>query len=190
MGRPSVRTMRRLATVAAALFASCRGGDRAAAASDSLLHSTDSVAVYDAGVEAFKRKDYASARRFWKHAMELGDHNAESNLGYLLYYGLGGEADSLIGADLWRDAARRGDAEAHVHLARVIADGDAGAGTMLEAYSHAVAAEILAAQSRDDADAAVGRDASALKARIAAKLGSDERALADSQGHGWARGQQ
>ncbi len=44
---------------------------------DRLLRSSDRIAVYDAGVAAYRAKDYALARRFWRQAMTGG--NAEAH---------------------------------------------------------------------------------------------------------------
>jgi TPR repeat protein len=113
-----------------ALLLALGTGCRANAASqsrqglDSLLHSTDAVAVYDAGVDRYRDKDYASARLLWRHAAGLGGREAASNMGFLLYYGLGGAPDSAEAGRFWRAAAKRGDPEAHRHLAQAIWDGD------------------------------------------------------------------
>src|SRR5437763_5595580 len=119
--------------------------DRAAADTKvaQLLRSSDRMAVYDAGVVAYRRKEYPAARRLWRHAAELGDHDAASNLGFLLYYGRGGEADSIAAIAFWRRAMAQGDAEAHRHVAQAILDGEKRLGGLQDAYGHALAAQRL-----------------------------------------------
>jgi TPR repeat protein len=125
--------------IASALFLllvaiGCRRNERQPTGSiAALLHSKDRVAVYDAGVDAYQRKEYGMARELWRHAAELGDHNAASNLGFLLYYGLGGVADSAKAVAYWRTAMAQGDAEAHRHVAQAIQDGDVRLGSEAEA---------------------------------------------------------
>ena len=49
---------------------------------------------YNRGVQAYRTKNYASAREHWAKAItDEHERSAKNNLGYLLYYGLGGEAD-------------------------------------------------------------------------------------------------
>ena len=153
---------------------------------DSLVASTDSVAIYNAGVEAFVAKDYADARVLWRRALELGVPQTRSNLGYLLYYGLGGSADSANGIRLWREAMNEGDAEAHRHVAQAILDGNAELGTLVDAYGHALAARELAKRPVEYAGDQVARDADKLAVRIAEALSPVDRARAEQLGRQWA----
>ena len=170
------------------LFASaCGRDDRPTAESvDAVLHSRDRVAVYDAGVDAYRRKDYGVARELWQRALALGDHNAASNLGFLFYYGLGGAADSARGIAYWRAAMARGDAEAHRHVAQAIVDGDARLGSETEAYGHALAARALALRGPEIAGEGVAADAGVLITRIGSRLSGKAKQAADSLAHLWA----
>jgi len=89
-----------------------------------ILTSTYRVAVYDAGVDAFRAKRYGLARRYWERAIELGDQDACSNLGYLLYYGFGGPPD-LAAAFSHAVAAKRLANAAGAADAAVARDADA-----------------------------------------------------------------
>jgi hypothetical protein len=73
---------------------------------------------YNLGVAAYKAKNYAEARQQWGKAIEQGSVPANSNLGYLLSTGLGGEKDPVLAVKLWRTAAIKGHSEAQLHLAR------------------------------------------------------------------------
>ena len=169
------------------LFApSCwRNDDRSADSTAVLLHSTDRVAVYDAGVDAYRRKEYAAARELWQHAVELGDHNAASNLGFLLYHGWGGAPDSVRAIAYWQAAMAQGDAEAHRHVAQAIMDGDRRLGSESEAYAHALAARVLAPREPEVAGAEVAHDADELVNRIRSRLSVKERQAGDSLAHVW-----
>ena len=165
---------------------SCRhSGGHAADTVAVLLQSRDRVAVYDAGVEAYQRKEYGTARKLWQRAAELGDHNAASNLGFLLYYGLGGAADSVQGIAYWQQAMARGDAEAHRHVAQAIIDGDRSLGSEPEAYGHALAARALALRDSEIAGDGVARDADTLIARIGSRLSVKEKQTGDSLARVW-----
>jgi len=90
---------------------------------------------YSKGVAAYKVKDYAGAREHWSKASEEGYVSALDNLGYLLYYGLGGEADQAQGIQLWRRAALLGHSEAQWHLGQAFEDGEGISQDIVEAYA-------------------------------------------------------
>jgi TPR repeat protein len=71
---------------------------------------------YNRGVDAYRTKDYAAARRHWQKAVEQGDIDAHNNLGYLLYNGLGGEQDPARAVSLWQQASMKGQRESQWHL--------------------------------------------------------------------------
>ena len=48
---------------------------------------------YEKGMFAFEDKNYVEARRQWSSSVNEGEVLALNNLGYLLYYGLGGPAE-------------------------------------------------------------------------------------------------
>jgi TPR repeat protein len=151
-----------------------------------LLRSTDRVAVYDAGVKAYRAKTYPQARRLWQRAAQLGDHDAESNLGFLFYYGLCGAADSVAARAFWKQAMAQGIAEAHRHVAQAILDGDLRLGSIEDAYGHARAAEQLASRPGDLDGRAVARDADELAMRIKPRLSPQQLASGERLGVEWS----
>jgi hypothetical protein len=169
------------------LVLACARAEPAPSTSDAaLMRSGDPAAVHDGGVAAYRAKDYARARRLWRRAADLGDPDAASNLGFLLYHGWGGPADSAGAEALWRGAMARGQAEAHRHAADAGAAGDGRFGGPADAYAHAVAAEVLALRPGARPDSGVARDARELTGRLGARLGPGERALAAGRGRAWA----
>ena len=72
--------------------------------------------AYNLGVNAYQAKNYVVAREQWSKAIEAGDTSALNNLGYLLYFGLGGTPDSTRAVALWKRAATAGHSEAQWHL--------------------------------------------------------------------------
>jgi len=50
---------------------------------------------YNLGVESFRVKDYSNARVHWQAAATQNVRAAHNNLGYLLYYGMGGTPELL-----------------------------------------------------------------------------------------------
>jgi TPR repeat protein len=185
MTRPSLRIQASTFFLILLTFG-CQRKDGAATDSVALLlHSRDRIAVYDAGVDAYRRKEYRTARELWQRALELGDHNAASNLGFLFYYGLGGAADSSRGIAYWQQAMAQGDAEAHRHVAQAIVDGDRRLGSTIEAYGHAVAARALALRASELDGKGVAQDAEILIANIGSGLSSVEKAAGDSLAHLW-----
>lgn len=90
---------------------------------------------YNRGVDAYRAKDYESARALWTPEAAKGNPSAENNLGYLLYYGLGGPRDKARAVSLWRTSALAGHPEAQWHLGVAFADGEALARSAVEAYA-------------------------------------------------------
>jgi len=76
--------------------------------------SADDVQV---GLEAFHRKDYATALRVWAPLADAGDSRAQFNLALLYARGLGVEQDEARAADLYAKAAAQGVTEAQYRLA-------------------------------------------------------------------------
>jgi hypothetical protein len=74
---------------------------------DELLHN---------GIDAYLRRDYATAMRLFRPLAERGDANAQSHLGEMYQYGYGVQRN-LVQAALWyRKAAEQGDAGAQESL--------------------------------------------------------------------------
>ena len=150
------------------------------------LQSTDTVTVYNAGVEAYRAKQYEKARALWRHAADLGDHTAESNLGFLLYHGYGGPPDSGLATEYWRRAMIAQDAEAHRHVAEAILGGDVHLGTAVDAFSHALASSTIASHPGQLAGDQVGRDAKRLVDSLSASLPPSQIGAARVRGMKWA----
>ena len=64
------------------------------------------------GEGALKRKDYATAHRFFRRASRLGNTEAHFRFGEMLYYGRGAETDRYEAENLFQMAAERGHAGA------------------------------------------------------------------------------
>ena len=132
--------------------------------------------AYNRGVAAYKARNYATAREHWSRAVELGDLSALNNLGYLLYYGMGGTEDRPGAIALWRQAATRGHAEAQWHLGHAYEDGTAVPGNVVEAYAwyRCAIASAQATTSDDETAALVAEDARKSLAKLLPKLSSEQ----------------
>jgi hypothetical protein len=106
---------------------------------------------YNKGVDAYRVKDYVSARTHWSEAAAQGDTSALNNLGYLLYFGLGGEPDSTRAISLWKQAAVAGHSEAQWHLGQAFEEGKGLPQNLVEAYAWYRCAVV-------NAESAVGAD--------------------------------
>jgi TPR repeat protein len=72
---------------------------------------------YNKGVDAWRSKNYAEARKQWERSLaEGGPDEALNNLAFLLYNGLGGETDPTKAVELWRKGAALAVSEAQLHL--------------------------------------------------------------------------
>jgi TPR repeat protein len=91
--------------------------------------------AYNLGVDAYRVKDYTSARQHWAKAVEEGENFALNNLGFLLYEGLGGPPDQARAVELWSMAARRGNNESQWHLAQAFEKGKGVAQSLVDAYA-------------------------------------------------------
>lgn len=117
--------------------------------------------AYNKGVAAYRAKDYGQARRHWSRAIDEGEIHALNNLGYLLYYGLGGEADPGRAASLWRKGAAAGHSEAQWHLGRAFTDGKGVDKSDAEAYAWyrcALANAEAAAREEPEIENAIAQD--------------------------------
>jgi len=72
---------------------------------------------YTLGVQAYQNNQLEKARAFWESSAADGNLSASFNLGLLLSKGLGGAADSIRAAELFRRAADAGIAVGQHNLA-------------------------------------------------------------------------
>ena len=72
---------------------------------------------YNAGVTAWKGKDYTEAMKRWSESVLEGNVDAMNNLGYLYFNGLGTKPRVSDAIMLWRAAAYSGQSESQTHLA-------------------------------------------------------------------------
>lgn len=114
---------------------------------------------YNLGVYAYIAKDYATAREHWSRSLKRGPLSTHNNLGYLLYYGLGGPKDQARAFELWSRAAKLGHSEAQRHLGRAYQEGGGVDQSLVEAYAWyrcAIAsAETMAATNSTEAKIAL-----------------------------------
>jgi len=116
---------------------------------------------YNQGVTAYRSKNYADARLHWSRAVDEGEVYALNNLGYLLYYGLGGEADHKRAVALWKKGALAGHSEAQWHLGRAFEDGKGVRQDHTRAYAWyrcALASARAAAKQDPEAESVIARD--------------------------------
>ena len=82
------------------------------------------VRLREAGREAFKKKDYAAAVKYYRQAAEMGDAEAQFLLGNRYYNGQGVNTDRAKALYCYEHAARQGYAEAQVLLGQCYLYGD------------------------------------------------------------------
>ena len=132
---------------------------------------------YNRGVQAYLTKNYASAREHWAKAItDEHERSAKNNLGYLLYYGLGGEADINQAISLWTQAAKAGDRESQWHLGQASEDGKGVAQSAVEAYAwyRSAAAGVPTLSADADLESQIALDARKSLARLLPKLSPAE----------------
>jgi TPR repeat protein len=132
---------------------------------------------YNMGVQAFRIRDYDTARQHWTRAVDAHDLHAYNNLGALLYRGLGGPADAARAVALWTTAAQAGDADSQWHLGQAAEEGQGVARDVIEAYAWYRCA-LVNAQARpsgDDLHAQIARNADHSLARLAPQLTAAQR---------------
>ena len=89
----------------------------------------------DIGAEAYQRKDYDTAIRFYQKSADAGNVTALSNLGYCYYYGRSVPVDKVKAKECWEEAAILGDIAAVYKLGDMYRNGDLPQNL---AYSHAL----------------------------------------------------
>jgi clan AA aspartic protease (TIGR02281 family) len=83
-------------------------------------------ASFKAGMAAFARRDYVTARQEYLEAALDGNPLAQNNLAYLYLHGLGGPVDLSGALDWFARAAELGQANAQCSLADMYETGEAG----------------------------------------------------------------
>ena len=81
-----------------------------------LLWSSVAVADFWAGLEAYKRGDYATAYKEWLPLAEQGHADAQFNLGLMYAKGEGVPQDDAEAVKWYRLAAEQGEARAQTNL--------------------------------------------------------------------------
>jgi hypothetical protein len=114
---------------------------------------------YNLGVDAYRSKDYTSARQHWTSAVGQGETAAMNNLGYLLFFGMGGAPDQARAVSLWTTAARDGQSESQWHLAVALERGEGAGRDLVEAYAWYRCALAGMSAAADDEDSEVMADA-------------------------------
>ena len=143
--------------------------------------AAETESAYNQGVHAYRVKDYAQARLHWARAIEQNVRPAYNNLGYLLYFGLGGAKDQDRAVSLWMIGARRGEREAQWHLAHALEDGKGAPRDIGTAYAwyRCADANFASTPPEDDADTIAMRDIKASIARLIAAMPPEQ--LRDSE---------
>lgn len=135
--------------------------------------------AYNLGVEAWRAKDYAEARRQWQRSLgEGGPDEALNNLAFLLYHGLGGEAEPAKAVELWRKGAALGVSEAQWHLGQAYEAGRGIGRNPVRAYAWyacAVATASKPDQGSESAEREILRQATESLSKLDRTLSADER---------------
>ncbi len=124
--------------------------------------SAISGSAYDDGVDAYRSKNYQLARELWAKAIDSGEISALNNLGYLLYFGLGGERDQARAIGLWKQAASQGHSESQWHLGKAHEDGTAVNKSLIEAYAWyrcSIASAEAPLEGEEKSEAEIAKDA-------------------------------
>lgn len=147
---------------------------------------------YNRGVQAYRIKNYASARQHWHKAVKEGEPSAMNNLGFLLFNALGGPRDQARAVALWTAAAKAGHDESQWHLADALEKGKGAAPDLTEAYAWyrcAVASMQAVAKERgaDEEERAVTADAKNAMIRVLGRLPQDKVAGAEARAREYVR---
>lgn len=89
----------------------------------------------DIGAEAYQRRDYETAIKFYRKSADAGNVVALSNLGYCYYYGRSIPVDKVKAKECWEKAAILGDIAAVYKLGDMYRNGDL---PQNPEYSHAL----------------------------------------------------
>jgi len=87
----------------------------------------DPKAQYNLAVEHWRGecvpKDLSKSRVLWRNTLSDESPESYNNLGFLLYYGYGGDEDHKEAIRLWKQGIEYGSLESMIHLANANLDG-------------------------------------------------------------------
>ena len=149
-----------------ALLLSCAG-----------LSQPSNTSAYNQGVEAWRAKNYAEARRQWTRSLaEGGSDLALNNLAFLLYEGLGGEAQPERAVELWRKGAALSVSEAQWHLGQAYEAGKGVGRDPVQAYAWYLCAVATASlvSGEDSIERAIEADARRSASLVAGRLSASD----------------
>ena len=89
-----------------------------------LLPAAGTAQDFDQGIRAFDAGDYESALREWRPLAELGDADAQRNLGTMYRQGIGVPQDYMEAVRWYRMAAEQGLSDAQVSLGNMYRIGE------------------------------------------------------------------
>jgi TPR repeat protein len=129
LGENAMRACLNAARAAAILLAllGFAAGSAASAQSGTPLLLVQAISPADAnrqGDDAYERKDYAEAMRWYRQAADQGYALGQANVGFLYAKGLGVSQDSAAAVHWYLLAAEQGQIEAQHNLALRYANGD------------------------------------------------------------------
>jgi len=144
--------------------------------------SVTSDSEYNLGVHAYQGKNYEEARVHWERAVVSGVVLAENNLGYLLYFGLGGPKDRKRGFALWTKAASEGNSESQWHLGSVYEAGGVVPQSNVKAFAWYRCALATAEnrEQKDETERLIANDARRSLEKLLSKLSPEEFGSAQS----------
>lgn len=133
---------------------------------------------YNAGVEAWKKKDYPEAAKQWSQSVLAGNLDAMNNLAFLYFNGLGMTPRVSDAIRLWQTAAYASHSEAQWHLASVYEQGTGVEKDLLKAYAWSRCSIENAARrkvsDKSETEAAIESDARRSLEQITTKLGPSQ----------------
>lgn len=135
--------------------------------------SVAAASFYNDGVEAYRAKNYQLARELWAKAVLDGEPSARNNLGFLLYYGLGGEPDLARAIVLWKESAIYGHSESQWHLGVAYEEGKGVDKNLVEAYAWyrcSIASAEAPREGDEKAEAEIATDAYQSLVKVLDKL--------------------
>jgi hypothetical protein len=141
-----------------------------------VAHAADTP--YNAGVDAWHKKNYVEAARQWSTAVLAGDINAMNNLAYLYSNGMGVARKNDVALRLWLAAAYSGQSESQWHLGTVYEEGKGVPRDIIRAYAWygcaIVSAKRLSNADASGTEAKIEADAQASFDVAKAKLDPDQ----------------